>query len=157
MLQPDSSTGTWIYTSLPDTSIISPGENINFGITLDASDLVVGDYYADLVLEWYNPVYAKGLIPIRMHVRDKVVSMETTEVRNELILYPNPSEDFITIQVRYPGTYSLRMISLNGQVLLERSFSGSSCVIDLSSFQKGVYFITIRSKDFVTTRKIIKL
>ncbi len=28
--------------------------------------------------------------------------------------------------------------------------------LDLSLFPKGVYFITIRSKDFVTTRKIIK-
>jgi hypothetical protein len=34
---------------------------------------------------------------------------------------------------------------------------GKSHQIDLSSFQKGVYFITIRSKDFVTTRKVIKL
>jgi len=29
--------------------------------------------------------------------------------------------------------------------------------IDLSSFKKGVYFITIRSKEYVTTEKIIKL
>ncbi len=34
---------------------------------------------------------------------------------------------------------------------------GTSHQIDLSTFQKGVYFITIRSKDFATTRKIIKL
>ncbi|MGW8316643.1 MAG: T9SS type A sorting domain-containing protein [Bacteroidales bacterium] len=29
--------------------------------------------------------------------------------------------------------------------------------MDLSSFNKGVYFITIRSKDFITTRKIVRL
>jgi hypothetical protein len=34
---------------------------------------------------------------------------------------------------------------------------GTTQQLDLSSFQSGVYFITIRSKDFVTTRKIIKL
>jgi hypothetical protein len=34
---------------------------------------------------------------------------------------------------------------------------GPSHHLDLSSFQKGVYLITIRSKDFVTKRKIIKL
>ncbi|MFC2116642.1 T9SS type A sorting domain-containing protein [Bacteroidota bacterium] len=29
--------------------------------------------------------------------------------------------------------------------------------MDLSSFQKGVYFITVRSRDYVRTEKIIKL
>jgi hypothetical protein len=34
---------------------------------------------------------------------------------------------------------------------------GTSHQLDLSSLQKGVYLISIRSKDFVTTRKVIKL
>ena len=34
---------------------------------------------------------------------------------------------------------------------------GPTHQLDLSSFQKGVYFITIRSNDFVRTRKIIKI
>jgi len=34
---------------------------------------------------------------------------------------------------------------------------GISFQIDLSSFPKGIYFITIRSKDFVTTEKVIKM
>jgi len=34
---------------------------------------------------------------------------------------------------------------------------GPTLQLDLSSLQKGIYFITIRSKDFLTTRKIVKL
>jgi hypothetical protein len=44
-----------------------------------------------------------------------------------------------------------------GPILIRQEIEGTSHQLDLSSFQKGVYFITIRSKDFVTTRKIIKL
>ena len=33
---------------------------------------------------------------------------------------------------------------------------GSSHQIDLSLFTEGIYFITIKSNDLVTTRKIIK-
>jgi hypothetical protein len=34
---------------------------------------------------------------------------------------------------------------------------GNTHQLDLSSLQKGVYLITIRSKEFATTKKIIKL
>ena len=51
----------------------------------------------------------------------------------------------------------MEITSLNGQLLLSQELKGPTHYLDLSSFQKGVYFITIRSKDFVTTRKIVKL
>ena len=34
---------------------------------------------------------------------------------------------------------------------------GTTHQLDLSSFRSGVYFLTIRSRGFVTTRKMIKL
>ena len=74
-----------------------------------------------------------------------------------LSIYPNPTDGTLTIETEHPDHYSLEITSLNGQVLLERSFSGSSHAIDLANFQKGVYFITIRSENYVTTKKIIKL
>ena len=72
-------------------------------------------------------------------------------------IYPNPASDLLNLQLREPGEYSIEIISLNGQLLFSKSLVGTSHQIDLSSFQKGVYLITIRSKDFVTTRKVIKL
>ena len=76
---------------------------------------------------------------------------------NNIKIYPNPSKDLLTIQTGISGTYTVEITSLNGQKLYSRIFSANTCKVDLSSFQKGVYFITIRSKDFVTTEKIIKL
>ena len=46
---------------------------------------------------------------------------------------------------------------MNGHQILFEEMEGPNHQLDLSSFQNGVYFITIRSKDFVTCRKIIKL
>jgi hypothetical protein len=74
-----------------------------------------------------------------------------------LSVYPNPTSNLVTIQTAVPGHYNINIISLGGQKIFEREFTGPYCQLDLSSFQKGVYFITIRSKDFVTTRKIIKI
>jgi hypothetical protein len=89
-------------------------------------------------------------------------SKSTTSIINNnsnlsCILYPNPAVDIITIETDKFDHYSIKITSVNGKMIYSGKKEGSSYQIDLSSFHKGIYFITIRSKDFVTTRKIIKL
>ena len=75
----------------------------------------------------------------------------------EISLYPNPSNGIVTIRLNRQDIYDISITSINGQLLHSAVMEGTTHQIDLSSFKKGVYLITIRSKDFVTTRKIIKL
>jgi hypothetical protein len=72
-------------------------------------------------------------------------------------IYPNPTNNQLTIETEKSDRYSIEITSMNGQLIQSGTFTGTTHQIDLSSFQKGVYLITIRSKDFVTTKKIIKL
>ncbi|RKZ97300.1 MAG: hypothetical protein DRQ43_03175, partial [Gammaproteobacteria bacterium] len=72
-------------------------------------------------------------------------------------IFPSPTHDLITVQTREPGEYSIEIISMNGIIHLSRNFIGETHQIDITSFRKGVYVITVRSKDFVATGKIIKL
>ncbi len=72
-------------------------------------------------------------------------------------IYPNPTNSLLTIETESSDHYSINITTLNGQHILIGEMEGASHQVDLSSFQKGVYLITIRSKDFVTTRKIIKM
>jgi N-acetylneuraminic acid mutarotase len=74
-----------------------------------------------------------------------------------LTIFPNPTNDMLTIETVYSGHYVIEITSLNGQQVLKGEMEGTTRQIDLSSFQKGVFFITIRSRDIVTTRKIMKL
>ena len=85
-----------------------------------------------------------------------VVGIENT-CPSELSIYPNPTNTLLTIETEYPDHYSIIITTLNGQQILIEEMEGSTHQIDLSPFKKGVYFITIRSEDFVTTKKIIKL
>ena len=75
----------------------------------------------------------------------------------DLNIYPNPANTHITIETGVSELYTIRITSLNGQQIFSKEMEGPTHQLDLSSFQKGIYFITIRSKDFVTTRKIIKM
>jgi N-acetylneuraminic acid mutarotase len=73
------------------------------------------------------------------------------------IIYPNPANKMINIVLKGEAKYTIEITSVNGQLILNRELEGGANQVDISSFKKGVYFITIRSKDFITTRKIIKM
>jgi len=81
----------------------------------------------------------------------------TVASADQLSLFPNPTNNQITIQTMAPGDYFMEIFSMSGQSIYSRNFLGISTRIDLSSFQKGIYIITISSEDFVTTEKIIRL
>jgi hypothetical protein len=76
---------------------------------------------------------------------------------SEVSVYPNPAYDFITIRKAYPEHMSVEITSSTGQLISSKEMDGTTLQLDLSSFEKGVYFITVRSKDFLTTLKIVKL
>ena len=72
------------------------------------------------------------------------------------LVYPNPTRGILTIETDITGHYSIAITSLNGQLLYTDRMEGPTHQIDLSSFEKGLYFITIRSRDYLRTEKIIK-
>jgi hypothetical protein len=84
------------------------------------------------------------------------VGMETNRSENAKF-YPNPATHFLTIETGISGLYHIRITTLNGFPVFSREMEGATHQIDLTSYRKGIYFISIRSKDYLTTRKIIKL
>jgi surface protein len=72
-------------------------------------------------------------------------------------IYPNPTKDLIYVDSKASSSYKIVITSLNGQLIISEIMGGAKSQFDLSSFQKGVYLITIRSKYFVATRNIVKL
>ncbi len=72
-------------------------------------------------------------------------------------IFPNPTRDHIIIQTKAQERYSIEIVSLNGQIIYRSYYEGPTLKMDLSSLRKGVYFITVGSRDFVRTEKIIKL
>lgn len=72
-------------------------------------------------------------------------------------IYPNPASDLLTVETDQTGLHFIEITSLAGQLLFAERMEGNTHQIDLSPFQKGICFISIRSEEFVTTKKIIKL
>lgn len=76
---------------------------------------------------------------------------------DQIRLYPNPTNNLLIIETNKVGQHIIELNSINGQLLYSDNIDGPTHKIDFTSFRKGVYFITIRSKDFIKTEKIIKL
>ena len=77
--------------------------------------------------------------------------------QEKLSIYPNPANDLLTIETNGSGLHTIEIYSLNGQLISISKIDGPTLQLDISTFQKGVYFITVKSRDYVRTEKIIKL
>ncbi|WP_340113717.1 Kelch repeat-containing protein [Maribellus mangrovi] len=77
-------------------------------------------------------------------------------IAENIRIYPNPLNKVLTIETASLDLYHIDIATVNGQLLLSKEMKGNMYQIDMSAFRSGVYFITICSKDFNTTRKILK-
>jgi hypothetical protein len=115
----------------------------------------------DIAVHNEEPVVAfteNNLLTVKKFTSTSITNTEET-VASPLSLrcFPNPTQKITTIQTKETGVYSLEIFSLTGQVLHREDFTGKSVKVDLSSYNKGVYFITVKVKGYLATRRIVKL
>jgi len=122
----------------------------NVQIKIPTSGLIENNSY------WLYAVDNYGIFSEPKTVSIDSPSRVIENTNKGLSIYPNPTKDLLTIETGIVGKHIIEITSLNGQLINSIEMVGSSHQLDLSSLQKGAYFITIRSKDFVTTEKIIK-
>jgi len=156
MLEADSLPKSWIRTSLPELAVLPPLGVLPFNLILESYSQPEGDYYADIVLEYYNPFYLKGYITIRMHVESTVGTQQESADSGPLLIYPNPTQGPLFIRTADSETeHHISISSINGVVAIQKSFSGSLFRIDLSDYPKGIYVVSVRSRNKIMNRKII--
>lgn len=68
---------------------------------------------------------------------------------------PNPSNDFIEIRNIYGKDFSWKLFSIEGKELISSRTTESQALIDIASFQSGVYFIKISVGQENLIKKII--
>ena len=81
------------------------------------------------------------------------------EKNNELILYPNPVNNNLTLSLNAKSDYISLVVVTNhlGQKVLKQYPNQSNIVIDLSTLKKGIYFVKIvDSNGNSYVRKIVK-
>lgn len=131
--------GTFTGTTIPDP-IVCTGTGFMLVFTSDAYDFGQG----------FEANYTIGN-----------VSVNDPEGISNITIAPNPASKSTTVRFFSKDVESFRMniIDMAGKQLYHESFAGVSGnfvkAIDLTDFNKGMYFLTIQSKAGTTTRKFI--
>jgi hypothetical protein len=77
---------------------------------------------------------------------------------NNVTIFPNPTNNFTTIQLSSKEKYSFQLYDMAGKLLSVQNCSNtSSYILNIENFAEGIYFLKITGNDNSTiTKKIIK-
>lgn len=76
----------------------------------------------------------------------------------QIKVYPNPTSGFVSIESNIADIYQIKLLNILGQTLIEQTnLSSQTNKIDLSSFENGMYILSIQTTDNkITTTRILK-
>jgi len=86
---------------------------------------------------------------------------ETNSISNNLVLYPNPAKNNVTVSFNNmnSGIYEMTIEDVKGQKvvndLISVSNGNTSKVIDVSQFESGVYFVKVVNGSSIITKKLV--
>ena len=76
--------------------------------------------------------------------------------QSSIILYPNPASTQIALHYTTQNAATLSLRNILGQVITEKQFNGSlNEYMDVRSLENGTYFISIKEKERVITKKLV--
>jgi aminopeptidase N len=84
------------------------------------------------------------------------LSASNIALNNEVSIYPNPTNDFVTIESSFNSRYTITVRNLLGMPLRKLSSNQSTQKVDVSTFANGVYLLEINSERGTVVKKLIK-
>ncbi len=96
--------------------------------------------------------YAGGILDCVLGITDNTIS-------DDVALYPNPTtnEVFISISDKTFNSFDVTIANSLGQILERRTNidNASKTSLNVSSYASGIYFITIKAGESITTKKLV--
>ena len=139
--------------------------------------LIVNDTGGDGVQWWANPGQGTGFIRLKdengmtlktfepdfgggfeySFTTDFTISIEELEFLTSIKLFPNPTQDYCTIEANDLSDANVYLTDILGQSIAASIISKSddSISLNVEHLNDGVYFVVIKKGDVLTTRKLI--
>ncbi len=143
------------------TATINLGEalstmmGMNFPISSTTTTLnywTANDNYP--ILEMITNANASGVKKLAVRYGENEVCVESQIISANI--YPNPTTDFLNIEMEEMGEATLRIYSVNGSLVKEDVLSGSHNSINVNALGNGNYFYTISCGDKEISGKFAK-
>lgn len=83
---------------------------------------------------------------------------ENAIVANNVVAFPNPANNFVTLKINteLKEKVMLKVYNTVGQIIHEESINGNEKTIDCNKWASGMYIFTLSNKEFNSSFKIIK-
>lgn len=88
--------------------------------------------------------------------RARIITSLNDFAQQEILIYPNPVKDEITIQLNKIQPIRIEISNLHGKIMYQSEETGISHKVNLVSFSSGIYFVNVKSEGFTFTQKVLK-
>jgi hypothetical protein len=115
-------------------------------------------YYNDIIRTFCLIIMSGNYPVLDLYLTDQgsIGSIQGSDFP-DLFFYPNPANDLLSFKSNGPGQYLIEIKNLGNQLIYSGKTEPGDQKIDLSTFQDGIYLISVISEDFVMTEKLVKL
>ena len=148
-----------------DTFTVTNNSGSTYNWLATNASIVLGQGTNQISVDWDNSKTSSVISVIETNIHGcasdqttKTVALSTVGISNQtlldnVVIYPNPAEETLTIKTQTKGFISL--IDVNGKRLIKEFFD-ANIDIDISLLPSGLYFVLIESNEGTFGQKIIK-
>jgi uncharacterized repeat protein (TIGR01451 family) len=113
--------------------------------------------YAQIYFDFNPPVFTNDSW-ITIDVYDPVADgVEEVSIENDVTVYPNPTTGLISIATAgNVQVESIEIYDIYGKLITTKIIESSTPSIDFSGYEKGIYFVTIKTANGEVTKKIMR-
>jgi len=141
---------------------IAGGQSAGNGITIDADDniFITGSYYGSVSFG-ADTLHPDGIwedVFLAKAIKGSLVSIDQTEPLSEqMVLYPNPANTFIQVEIKEPhcSDIEIRIFNLTGSLVITKKTNDSKSRINVADLCNGIYLLEIRSGNFCKKQKFV--
>jgi hypothetical protein len=148
----DGEGGTWMPL---DDSLTNPdvsGSTTNtLTISGDNLSFIVGLQFRVVM----NGTASCNVISNEVNVTDETLSVSTVLI-NEVKVFPNPTTDNVKISLSKVQDFEISVYDLNGRLLLNSKNRSDAFLLDLTSYQNGIYIIKTKIDQKEAINRVIK-
>lgn len=140
--------------TLAGTVPLSPGEGTSWVFTWTAPPTSTGEitFYAAINAANGNGANTGDQINLSSFSVSPAVGISENPADESVRVYPNPASDFVNVQ-SLKSAGKIEVLNIHGQIIYSTESSDQVTRIDLSGYQKGIYFIRMGNE---TERLIVQ-
>lgn len=130
-------------------------QNKELNIGLDRNNVAKDFTYYNIGLGWKKST-VEGALMIRpiFNFSNQPIGLEENKKNEEVIIYPNPANNFIQFQNIIPNS-EVSIFNLNGELILKENINQNG--LNVSSLPNGFYFIRIynENQNYFSNQKLL--